>query len=71
MLKKYAEVLYEGKPIYVLEIKECTPLEFIEKNKKALRNLQDLKIRFQTEKQELKKEINNLKEEIKHLKGED
>lgn len=61
---KYTEILVDGKVIQVSKVKECTPLEFIQKEKSANDNLAVL-LKWLTTK------INTLEKEIKTLKGEE
>lgn len=60
MNKKYVEFKIEDQVVAVCAIKECSPLEFIQKEREAKANLEKLVER-----------LNKLEEEIKVLKGED
>ena len=65
--KQYVEIKVNDKVVAVLEIKECTALEFLEKKKEAEKNAAQLDGVIKL----YKNEINKLKEEIKILKGEE
>lgn len=62
--KKYVEIKVNGKVVGVPEIKECTPLEYIQKKQEAEKNLDTL---FKW----LLIRIDRLENEVKVLKGED
>lgn len=64
MLKKYAEVSIDGRPVVVAEIRECEPLDFVKKKREAAENFQNLI-------GGLKQRIDNLEKEVRTLKGED
>ena len=65
--KKYIEVKVSGKVVAVLPINECSPAEFIEKQKEANKNLSNLETLIRL----YKNKISELEKEIKFLKGEE
>lgn len=62
--KKYVEIKVNGKVVAAPELKECTPLEYIQKKKEADANLENL-IKW------LLIKVDKLEKEVKVLKGED
>ena len=69
--KKYIEVQFEGKPIFVSAITEGDSKTYLATRKEAKENLESLLKKHYDEIQRLCGEIDNLKKEIKILKGED
>ena len=63
MNKKYVEVYIEDKLVIAAEIKETTPLNFIQKKKEATKNLADILDAFLTRIERLEKEVIILKGE--------
>ena len=65
--KKYVEIKIGDKVVAVLPICECSPLEFIQKQKEAAKNLSNLEkvIKLQ------KNRLSALEKEVRILKGED
>ena len=61
---KYVQIVVDGKVVAISQIKECTPLEFIQKSKAAENNLENLI-------GGLLHRIAKLEEEVKVLKGEE
>ena len=62
--KKYVEIGIEGKTVFVSEVKECSSLEFIQKQKEAKETLEKVLDSLLTR-------IENLEKEVRVLKGED
>ena len=62
--KKYVEIKIDGKVVAVPDIKECTPLEYVQKKQEAEKNLDNL-LKW------LLVKIDKLEKEVKVLKGED
>lgn len=67
LTKKYVEIKIDEKTIAILPIKECSPLEFIKKQKEAEKNLAQLQGVITI----YKNQIKTLEKEIKILKGEE
>ena len=65
--KQYVEFKVNNKVVAILEVKECTALEFLEKKKEAEKNAAQLDGAIKI----YKNDINKLKQEIKVLKGEE
>ena len=64
MLKKYVELKIDNKVVAISPIKECSAAEFIEKQKEADKNADNL-IKW------LLVKINELEKKVKILEGED
>ena len=60
MNKKYVEIKVEGNVVAVCEIKDCSPLDFIQKKREAEANLKVLLDR-----------LKSIEHEIRVLKGEE
>lgn len=65
--KQYIELKVNNKVVAVLPICECSPLEFIQKQKEAEKNLKQLEGAIAI----YKNKIKELEKEIKFLKGEE
>ena len=65
MNKKYVEISVDNKTVVIVaEIKECDPIEFIQRKKAAQNNFKKMMDGYE-------KRISNLEREVRHLKGED
>jgi len=64
MNKHYIEIVYNGEIVIVTPIQECSPQDFIKKQKEANTNFSRLV-------NGLLEKINNLEKEVKILKGEE
>lgn len=63
-MKKYVEISVNKKTVVIAEIKECEPLEFIQKKIEAKNNFEKMIKDFEDR-------IHNLEKEVKILKGEE
>ena len=64
MNKQYIEVVYKGESIAVIHVCECSPQDFIKKQREANANFSRLV-------NGLLERIDNLEKEVKILKGEE
>ena len=65
--KKYVELKVNNKVVAILEVKECAALEFLQKQKEAQKNLEQLNGVVTI----YKNRIKELEKQIKILKGEE
>lgn len=65
--KKYVEIKVSNKVVAILEIKECSPVDFIKKQQEAAKNLANLEKVITLQ----KNRISALEKDVKILKGED
>jgi chaperonin cofactor prefoldin len=70
-LKKYVEIKYDDKVIFVAAIKEGESTVFLTEKENAIKNLENFLIANDNRFKGLEKQIADLEKEIKHLKGED
>lgn len=72
-MKKKCIIIYSQshEPIYIAEVKELEPLQFIEKRNECDSNLRNLLTRYFREKDALIEKIVELEHQIKVLKGEE
>lgn len=65
--KQYVEIRVNDKVVEVLEVKQCSPAQFLEKQREARSNRENLEKLIKL----YKNKIANLEKEIKILKGEE
>lgn len=71
LFKKYVEIVYDGKPIFVANIIEGDTRQYLDARKIANANLTKLVNDYDTKIKELTGKVESLAKEVKILKGEE